>query len=158
MLKKRSNNMGRKLSILPTCLLSLLLILHPFSSLLYADSVPRSVKLIYKEPGKQDEECQIIRSKEKEGEIEIVDDDPNLSRTEKCDDLKQILVPRSSGVAGNMAAGAAAGGCIGATIGALFFGIGIIPGAMIGVIFGSSATAVATDKDQDVKSEYCLEE
>lgn len=150
--------MGRKFLILPTCLLSLLLIMQPFSSLLYADSAPRSVRLIYKESSKQDEKCQIIRSDEKEGEIIILDDDLKPTRTENCDDLNQILVPRSSGVAGNVATGAVAGGCIGATIGALFFGIGIIPGAIIGVIFGSSATAVATDKDQDVKSDYCLQE
>lgn len=148
--------MARPFSILPACLLSFLLVMQPFSALLYAQpTVSGRVKLIYTEAGKEDEKCQIKRSDEKEGIIEILDEDLRVSRTVQCDSLEQILVLERSGAAG-LAAGGAAGGCIGATIGAFFFGIGAIPGALIGIVLGTGATAaVGADYYEDVKSVYC---
>ena len=86
--------------------------------------------------------------------IEIVPEDSTQSLTVNFRELDKILEAKnyisSSKIAGRTVTGAG----VGAGIGALFFGIGAIPGIIIGSISGGATSSASIEYENDVLPKY----
>jgi len=88
------------------------------------------------------------------GKIEIVPEDSTQSVTVSFKELDKILEAKnyisSSEIAGRTVTGAG----VGAGIGALFFGIGAIPGTIIGSIAGGATPSTSIEYGDDILPKY----
>ncbi|HJO55756.1 MAG TPA: hypothetical protein QF423_03710 [Candidatus Scalindua sp.] len=91
-------------------------------------------------------------------EIEIVPEDSTQSVTVNFRELDKILEAKNYISSGKIAGRTITGAGVGAGIGALFFGIGAIPGVIIGSISGRTTSSTSIEYENDVLPRYCTSE